>query len=183
MSITDQDISAGIAWLSGYTSNYPSLTIGDLAGATANVVDFKGVQEPYYELGFYDPNSNFSQDPTDHILMIENQSSTLNGNTMALDPNSTLFDLYDNTTGVYLQGGQIHTLAGWFGTDSFLAGESLRYVEIGFGYAGSSGPGVSFTVNSVDLAVPEPTSLLLLLTLVGATGLGVRVKRLRNRRS
>ena len=73
--------------------------------------------------------------------MIEFQSSSLNGNTLALDPNATLFNLYDNTTGKYLNlgaGGQhdVNTLAGWLSADPFLKGEALGQIRIGIGMAG-----------------------------------------------
>jgi hypothetical protein len=130
-------------------------------------------------LGFFDTANALGVSPTDHILMIEFPNSALS----ALDRNTTLFNLYDNTTGDYLFGGQsdTNTLAGWVSSHPLLAGDTLRYVEIGIGYAGGSGPAVSMTVNSVDLTVPEPTSLLLLFIMLGTAGLSLCLTKLRNR--
>lgn len=164
------------------------VSLGTLAGATANV-GFVGVDQPFYMLGFYDATDGLGQGAaTDQILMIEFQSSSLNGNTLALDPNATLFNLYDNTTGKYLNlgaGGQhdVNTLAGWLSADPFLKGEALGQIRIGIGMAGGGTDPITATVYSLDLStVPEPTSVTLLLTLLGTAGLGVRLKQRRSRR-
>jgi len=186
MSLRQEGGSAGIAWigsLPGFspTLGYPvDLTFGTLAGVTADVTGSQGMQ-PYYMLGLTDPATDFlGATAGDQILMIENQSQTLSGDTLALDPNTTLFDLFDNDTNVYLAGGQsdTHTLAGWLAIYPSLADVSLQFVEIGIGSAVPSdlGPLASDTVNSLDItAVPEPTALLLLLVLLGTVGLGIRL--------
>jgi hypothetical protein len=179
---------ARLAWDS--SAGYPAgLTLGNLGGVAANV-QFTGSDEPFYMLAFTDLTKGLGQNnANDQILMIEFQPSALVGNTLGLNPTTTLFNLFDNVTGTYLGTGQsdVNTLAGWGIVHPFLEGESLQQVRIGIGMAGGGSDSVTLTVNSVDLtapsAVPEPTSLLLLLTVVGATGWGIRRRQPRNRRS
>ncbi|MGA3040033.1 MAG: PEP-CTERM sorting domain-containing protein [Bryobacteraceae bacterium] len=177
---------------SGMTGYPAGLTLGNLASLTADVL-FSGHpgDQPYYLLDFTDSSDTLGQaNATDQILLIEFQPSTLSGDTLAVDPNATLFNLYDNTNGNYLEGGQsdTNTLAGWLSSDPSLSGESLQGVWLGIGLASGGGNSESLTVNSLDIeggpaSVPEPTSLLLLLTVVGAIGLGIQRKQARNRRS
>ena len=184
---------ARLMWDSTVAAYPAGLTLGNLAGLSADV-QFTGLagDQPYYMLAFTDPTKGLGQNaPTDQILMLEFQNTgNLSGNTMAVDPNTTLFNLYDNTTGVYLNGGNFagqqvtNSLAGWLAADSFLASESLQQVRTAIGNSGGGSSPESLTVNSLTItsAVPEPTSLLLLLTVVGATGLGIRRKQARNPR-
>jgi hypothetical protein len=187
MYIPDSTDYARLAWLSG-TAGYPvGLTLGNLSGASADVL-YAGNDEPFYMLSFHDSTNLLGAGAGDQILMIEFQSSTLTGNSLILDPNGTKFNLIDNVTGVYLQGGQqdTNTLSGWLTLDPFLAGDSLEQIRIGIGLSGGDSGPVSATVNSLDVttpAVPEPTALLLLLTFLGFTGLGITRRTLRTRRS
>ncbi len=186
MYIPHAEDYARLAW------NLTGVTLGDLGGATAAVTNYVGSDQPYYMLLFTDSSDTLGQGAsTDQILMLEFQNQALtNGNTtLALDPNATLFIFFDNTSGFYLKGGQAdaQTLDYWLASDPSLATESLDQIRIGIGLGGGSGnPPVSVTVDSVDLttpsAVPEPTSIVLLLTVVGATW-GIYRKQLRNRRS
>jgi hypothetical protein len=182
---TAQDY-ARLAWDSS-SAGYPAgLTLGNIASASAQVGLDEAGDQPFYMLAFTDPTRGLGQTyATDQILMIEFQPSTVTGDTMAFNGTTGLFNLFDNTQGFYLEGGQqdAHTLDYWLANDSFLDNEALQQVRIGIGLAGGPGPSQSVIVDSLDVNVPEPTSLLLLLTLVGATGLGVRVRQLRNRRS
>jgi len=192
MNITNAQNYAKLEWAPGAGGYSAGFTLGNLTGLSAQVGLDANSDQPYYILEFIDPSDSLGQaNATDQIIMIEFQNSTVSGGAMDLDPNATLFNLYDNTgSGYYLEGGQhdTNTLAGWLSSDPSLAGDSLGGVWLAIGLAGGSGPAESVTVDSLDMeggpaSVPEPTSLLLLLTVVGATGLGVRHRQLRNHRS
>ena len=119
---------------------------------------------------------------SDQVLMLEFQPNTVTGgNSMVLDASATLFNLYDNTAGVYLNqgsGGQqdVQTLNYWLSKYPGLADISIDGFRIGEGLAGGCGAGQncseSLTVYSVDVsngAVPEPTTM----ALVGGMLLGL----------
>jgi hypothetical protein len=185
MSITkDQDYTR-LGWGAGTApSGYPAVSLSGLEGAVADVV-YSGDDEPYYMLVFQAPSVSLGQtNTTDQILMLEFQPSTLtNSNTtLALDPSTTLFNLYDNTTSVYLGGGQqsTNTLDGWLAADPGLANVQLEQIRIGLGLASGPGTGTSVTVNSLQVTTPEPSSLAVLLMLLGATALGICWKRPRS---
>lgn len=191
MSIPNQTSGyAKLTW-DPTVAGYPAgLTLGNLVAIDAAVADQQGGQ-PFYMLAFTDNNDPFLNTTNgDQILMIEFQNTNVFGTSMAVDPNQTLFNLYDNTTSQYLEAGQAdaNTLAYWFSQDPLLAGDALQQVRIGIGMAGGGSAPVALTVDSLDItggssaSVPEPTSLLLLLTVVGATGLGLH-RQVRNRRS
>jgi hypothetical protein len=180
---------ARLMWNS--TAGLPTVTLGNLGGATANVIfaaDDPANDQPYYMLAFIDPGDNLGEGQSgDQILMLEFHNTNLVGNTMAVDPNATEFNLFDNTQGFYLNGpsgGQqdTNTLDGWFAIYSSLSGDVLQQVRIGIGLAGGCGTGPcaasseTLTVNSLDIStVPEPTSILLLGTLL--LGLGRALTR------
>lgn len=167
-------------WDSSSTGYPGGLQLGNLGGIDAHVVlTAQPGDQPFFMLAFTDATDGLGQGAaTDQILMIQFQPPpTVSGNDMVLDPNASLFNLYDNTTNAYLAGGQAdtHTLEGWLAADPFLTTEAVQEIRIGMGLApGGSNP-ESLTVNSLDVnQVPEPTSLLLLLTAAGATVLGIR---------
>jgi hypothetical protein len=175
MSLTNLQDYAKLTWDSA-DSGYPDgLTLGSLTGVTASVTN-TGTGQPFYMFAFTDPGDSFlATTINDQILMIEFQSSTVSGSSMVANPNATLFNLYDNTLGSYLEGGQsdVNTVAGWIAADPSLAGNALQQIRIGMGMAGGSGGSESLTVDSVNVseATPEPSSLLLLGT--GLLGLAV----------
>ena len=177
MTIPNAVNYAKLTWDSS-NSGYPAdLTLGNLGGVTASVTSSVGGQ-PYYELAFTDPGDSFLDTTTgDQILLIEFQSTTISGGNMVINPGSTLFNLYDNTSGVYLEapGGvpgsagqqNTNTLDGWIALDPSLSSDDIQQLRIAIGLAGGSGPGEGLTVDSVDVTetvTPEPSSLLLLGT-------------------
>ncbi|MGA3017678.1 MAG: PEP-CTERM sorting domain-containing protein [Bryobacteraceae bacterium] len=149
------------------------LTLGSIGNTNATVAftaDNSGDQ-PYYMMTFQDPANILGEtNPGDQILMLQFQSTpSVSGSNMALDPNGTQFNMFDNTSGVYLQGGQSTTnsLNGWLTLFPLLTSDAITGFRIGEGLAGAcSGPcSETLTIYSVDVgssnAIPEPASLLL----------------------
>jgi hypothetical protein len=167
-----------LAFSSGMSGFPTGLTLGGISGASANVAfTSQGSDQPYFLLPFVDSSDSLGQGTaTDQILLIELQPTTLSGNTLGLDPNATLFNLYDNTTSTYLQGpnGQQNTktLDAWLTEFVALSAEQLQGIWIGEGLTGSNTGADSLTVNSLTLSsTPLPAALPLFATGLGAMGL------------
>ena len=169
MSIANGTDYAKLTWNSS-NSGYPAgLTLGNLGGVTSSVsYTTSGADNPYYELAFTDTGDSFLNTTTgDQFLLIEFQSSTLSGGNIVIDPSSTLFNLYDNTTSQYLESGQADTnsLDGWIALDPGLSSDAIQELRLAIGLAGGSSPSESLTDYSTDITeTPEPSSLLLLGT-------------------
>ncbi len=170
MSIATNTDYARMEWLT------PGTTLGTFAGVNASVSFTSALpsDQPYYMLEFTDPTQSVGQaNSADQILMLEFQSSTVSGTDMALDPNSTLFNLYDNVAGTYLEGGQqnAHSLAYWLALDPSLGGDALTGFRIGEGLSGGcnlpGGCSETLTINSLDVpgaVTPEPSSVVMVST-------------------
>jgi hypothetical protein len=141
------------------------LTLGSIGNTNATVAFTAGNagDQPYYMMTFQDPANILGEtNPGDQILMLQFQPPpTVSGGNMALDPNGTQFNMFDNTSGVYLQGGQqtTNSLAGWLTLFPQLTGDTITGFRIGEGLAGGGCIGncsESLTVYSVDIGSPTP---------------------------
>jgi hypothetical protein len=178
LSIPDSNADEAALFWGSSSYGATGLTVGTI-GSFNTSVNFSPVvnsDQPYYVLDFKDPSDLLGQaSGSDTILMLEFQSGNVSGNNMLLDPNSTLFNLYDNTTWTYLAGGQsdTNTLAAWLAIYPGISNDPAWVgVEMG---NGGSGQGETLTINSAEYTVtPEPSSLLLLFT--GILGLAFVIK-------
>jgi hypothetical protein len=166
-------------------AGYPQgLTLSNIITLSASVAfTTSGSDQPYFILPLIDSSQSVGQaSGTDQILLIEFQPAALTngGNTLAIDPSTTEFNVYDNTTNTYLLGGQgnTNTIDGYLGLYPSLASEPLQGVWIAEGLTGSDTGPESLTVSSLssDSEVPEPASLALLGSGLAVLGI-IRRKR------
>jgi hypothetical protein len=180
IDIADSQNEGKLAFQSTMPGFPAGLTLGGLGGASADVVfTSQGADQPYFLLPFVDSSDSLGQaSATDQILLIEFQPNALSGNTLALDPNTTLFNLYDNTTNAYLQGGQsdTKTLDAWLAEFAVLDGDQLQGIWIAEGLTGSNTGADSLTVNSLT-TTPLPATLPLFASGLGVIGLLARRRK------
>ena len=187
MDIPTEVDYARLAWVQG-DPGYPSpLTVGNLTSLSADIRFSPGqpADQPFYLLSFVDPTQGLGQtNATDQILFIEFQTTNYTGNTMPANRSTTLFNMFDNTAGFYLNGpnGQQNakTLDAWLALDPFLANDAIDQLRVGIGLSGGGSSPESLTINSLTVTtagaapVPEPATFLLL-----GTGLAAVVVRRR----
>ncbi len=189
LALSDDGNYAKLMWNTSDDPNGPSteslpagLTLGNLPAVSATVT-FTADQaddSPYFMLSFSDASDSLGQaNATDQILLIEFQNLGINGagqTNMSIDAGTTLFNLYDNKTGKYLQGGQsdAHSLDYWLTTYTSLQTESVNGIWLAEGLAGGGCDTCSetLTVDSAYVAAstPEPGTIGLMFA-----GLGVLV--------
>lgn len=111
MTIPSDKDEAKLYWVPGNTGYPAGLTLGNLPGINASVSFSPGTggDQPYFMFSFTNPGDSFLNTTTgDQILLIEFQPSALSGpgnDTLAFNPATTLFNLYDNAgAGRYLEG-------------------------------------------------------------------------------
>jgi hypothetical protein len=162
------------------------LTLGTvgLTNAVVALTSSAG-DEPYYMMTFQDPADILGEtNPGDQILMLQFQATpTVAGSSMPLDPNATLFNMYDNTSNVYLQGGQSNarTLDYWLSLYPTLSGDAVTGFRIGEGLAGGCGGtcSESLTIYSVSVGSPTPEPATFVLIGSALLGLGISARKLK----
>jgi hypothetical protein len=172
-------------FLPGISGFPPGLTIGNFGGLDASVSNATGDQ-PFIFIVFTD--DAVAQHPGDVMLFDEFQNNVVGGDSMPVDPNTTEFNLLDDTTGNYI-GGQSNamTLDQWMGIDPSLAATAIAKFDIVIGESGGcNDPGgcpVSLTVNSVDISeivvTPEPGTIVSVGTGLLSLGSGLAFRRRR----
>jgi len=166
----------------------PGLTFSTLTSIDASVSNVTGIT-PYFMLSFSD--NSIAHQSGDEMLFIEFQpNNVVGGNSMPVDPNTTLFNILDNATeqyydwntGTYQGAGQQvkKSLADW-ASDLNLGGASINKIEIAEGLSGSCNGAcsASVTVNSVALVTttPEPGTIVSVATGLLCLGSGLAFRR------
>lgn len=186
LTITTTDDDNALAKWHTSAPGYPTgLTLGQLEGLNAPVITSgTGGSEPYYDIAFIATNNSLGAGTSgDLITLLENQPSTVSGGNLGMSANSTLFDVYDWTTGLYLLGGQSDTNTLSYLTSNYtsLSTDAIYALDIGIGSANCNFPGpctgspISMTVNYLDVTVPEGGSGSFYLLLAGAVCFGALV--------
>jgi hypothetical protein len=173
---------ARLAWTNQGTGGVPAgLTLGDLTGLDASVIFSAdvAVDQPFYEITVQDATDPLGlTSSSDQLMFLEFQPTNLVGTNMAASAGTTLFNMYDNTSGVYLNGphGQqdAQTLDYWFTQYPDLSGEAITSLRVGIGMDGgcNSEPcSETAIINSLvvnpAVSTPEGGSQILYLLLAG----------------
>ena len=181
---TTDDDNALAKWHTSAPGYPAGLTLGQLEGLNAPVItNGTGGSEPYYDIAFYATNNSLGAGTSgDLITLLENETTTVSAGNLGMSANSTLFDVYDWSTGLYLLGGQTdtNTLSYWTSNYTSLSTDAIYALDIGIGSATCSGAPctgspVSMTVNYLDVTVPEGGSESLYLLVAGMACLGALV--------
>ena len=174
LQISNDTDYARLEWTQGTGGVPAGLTLGALTGldGSVNFAKDQPGDQPFFMITVNDSTDNLGlTHPTDQLMFIEFQPTTLVGTNMAASASTTLFNMYDNTTGVYLNessGGQqdAQTLSYWFTQFAGLSSEEITGLRIGIGLDGGCGGSPcseSLTINSLDvnppLSAPESPSL------------------------
>ena len=172
-----------------HASSFPGLTMGNVSSLSTNVLwsaDVAGDQ-PFYVIAFYATDNGLGAGTDGQLIeLLEDQSGNLSGGNMAMNANSTLFDVYDYSTDSYLPiADQQHpaTLDGLLALDSGISSDAVYALDIEIGVDGGcanpSACSESLTVNAMNVnppaATPEPEPLVMvgsgLLFVTGALAL------------
>jgi hypothetical protein len=181
---TTDDDNALAKWHTSAPGYPAGLTLGQLEGLNAPVItNGTGGSEPYYDIAFYATNNSLGAGTSgDLITLLENETTTVSAGNLGMSANSTLFDVYDWSTGLYLLGGQTdtNTLSYWTSNYTSLSTDAIYALDIGIGSATCSGAPctgspVSMTVNYLDVTVPEGGSESLYLLVAGMACLAALV--------
>ena len=167
LQISNDTDYARLEWTQGTGGVPAGLTLGALTGldGSVNFAKDQPGDQPFFMITVNDSTDNLGlTHPTDQLMFIEFQPTTLVGTNMAASASTTLFNMYDNTTGVYLNqanGGQqdAQTLDAWLTLYPELSSEAITSLRIGIGMDGGCGSvpcTETAVINSLDVNPPVP---------------------------